>query len=76
MHRKEFIVLDKYMSVKEASQKWMVTPRQVQLYCKQGILKGAFKLGNIWVIPADCPKPIYKFVSEDRTSDSHSDDDS
>ncbi len=52
------------MTVREAASKWNVSVRQVQLYCKQGILKGAFKLGHAWVIPADCPKPVYRFVSE------------
>lgn len=53
-----------YMTVKEAAQKWGVTPRQVQLYCQQGILDGAFKLGHNWIIPTACTKPVYRFVSE------------
>ena len=52
------------MTVREAATKWKVSSRQVQLYCKQGVLKGVFKLGNRWVIPSNCQKPVYKFVSE------------
>ena len=52
------------MTAREAAGKWNVSIRQVQLYCKQGVLKGAFKLGNSWVIPSSCRKPVYKFVSE------------
>lgn len=52
------------MTAREAAAKWNVSVRQVQMYCKQGVLKGAFKLGNSWVIPADCRKPVYRFVSE------------
>lgn len=55
--------LKQFLSVKEAAQLWEVSPRQVQIYCKQGILDGAFKVGKVWVIPADCQKPVYKFVS-------------
>lgn len=58
------------MTVKEAASKWNVSIRQVQLYCKQGVLKGAFKLGHTWVIPSYCQKPVYKFVSEE-SQDQH-----
>lgn len=53
------------MTVREAASKWNVSVRQVQIYCKQGVLKGAFKLGHTWVIPSNCQKPVYKFVSEE-----------
>ena len=53
-----------WMTVREAAAKWNVSVRQVQLYCKRGVLKGAFKLGHSWVIPADHQKPVYRFVSE------------
>ena len=52
------------MTVREAAEKWNVSVRQVQIYCKQGVLKGAFKLGHTWAIPSGCRKPVYKFVSE------------
>ncbi len=52
-----------FITVGETETKWQVSVRQVQMYCKRGILKGAFKLGNNWVIPADCSKPVYRFVS-------------
>ncbi len=53
------------MTVREAALKWNVSVRQVQNYCKQGVLKGAFKLGHTWIIPSNCQKPVYKFVSEE-----------
>ena len=56
------------MTVREAASKWNVSVRQVQMYCKQGVLKGAFKLGHTWVIPSNCQKPVYKFVSEESQS--------
>ena len=53
-----------FITVSDAARKWGVSVRQVQMYCKRGVLKGAFKLGHNWVIPAECPKPVYRFVSE------------
>lgn len=61
------------MTVREAASKWNVSVRQVQLYCKQGILKGAFKLGNSWIIPSGCQKPVYRFVSETGKDDRNED---
>ena len=58
------------MTVREAASKWNVSVRQVQMYCKQGVLKEAFKLGHAWVIPSNCPKPVYKFIS-DESRDRH-----
>ncbi len=51
------------MTARDAAEKWGVSVRQVQMYCKRGVLKGAFRLGHSWAIPADCPKPVYRFVS-------------
>ncbi|MCR5566688.1 MAG: helix-turn-helix domain-containing protein [Clostridiales bacterium] len=54
---------NEFMTVRDAASKWNVSVRQVQMYCKRGVLKGAFKLGNSWVIPSGCRKPVYRFVS-------------
>ena len=40
-----------YITVKEASEKWGVTPRRVQILCNQGKIKGATKFGKSWMIP-------------------------
>lgn len=47
-----------YMSAKETAEKWNITRRRVQLLCEQGRIEGAFKLSDVWVIPADAEKPI------------------
>lgn len=47
-----------YMTLKEASQKWNVTPRQVNYYCVAGRIPGAIKMATIWLIPKDAEKPI------------------
>ena len=41
-----------YMTLKEASEKWGVTPRQINYLCA-----GAVKMATIWLIPKDAEKP-------------------
>ena len=55
--------MDGFMSVKEAAQKWNVSERQVQLYCKNGIIPNVSRIGRSWVIPADTQKPVYRFIT-------------
>jgi AraC family transcriptional regulator len=46
-----------YMTVKEAGEKWGIGSRMVTLYCADGRIKGAEKIGNMWLIPKDAEKP-------------------
>jgi len=46
------------MTVKEASVIWGISGRRVQILCDTGKVKGAERLGNMWVIPKGTPKPI------------------
>ena len=46
-----------YMTVKEAAEKWGITPRRVQLLCVQGRIQGAAKYASVWAIPKDAEKP-------------------
>lgn len=47
-----------YMTLKEAAEKWGVTPRRVNYYCAGGRIPGAEKMAIIWLIPKDAEKPI------------------
>ena len=47
-----------WMTVKEASTLWSISGRRVQILCDTGKVKGAERLGNMWVIPKDASKPI------------------
>ena len=40
-----------YMTLKEAGQKWNVTPRQVNYLCSGGRIPGAVKMAGVWLIP-------------------------
>lgn len=47
-----------YMTLKEASEKWGVTPRWINYYCTAGRIPGAMKVATIWLIPKTAEKPI------------------
>ena len=40
-----------YMTLKEAAEKWGVTPRRVNYYCAAGRIPGAVKMAGVWLIP-------------------------
>ena len=46
-----------YMTLKEASEKCGVTPRQINYLCAGGRIPGAVKMATIWLIPKDAEKP-------------------
>ena len=47
-----------YMTLKEAAEKWGVTPRRVNYYYAAGRISGVVKMATIWLIPKDAEKPI------------------
>lgn len=47
-----------YMTLKEASEKWGVSIRQINYYCVGGRIPGAVKVATIWLIPKDAEKPV------------------
>ena len=47
----------KYMTASQASKKWNISQRRVQILCADGRIPGVFKLGEAWAIPADTKKP-------------------
>lgn len=46
-----------YLTAQEVAGKWGITVRQVQILCKEERIAGAERMGKIWVIPEDAPKP-------------------
>ena len=49
-----------YMTLKEASEKWGVSARQINYYCSANRIEGAIKVDTIWLIPKCANKPIDK----------------
>ena len=47
-----------YMTLKEAAEKWGVTPRRVNYYCAGGRIPGAVKMAGVWLISKNTEKPI------------------
>ena len=47
-----------YMTLKEAAEKWGVTPRRVNYYCTGGRIHGAVKMAGVWLLPKTVEKPI------------------
>lgn len=46
-----------YITVQEAAEKWGITPRQIQILCKENRVEGATRLSRIWIIPENAKKP-------------------
>ncbi len=46
-----------YISVKEAGQKWGLTPRMVIYHCVNGRIKGSCKVAGVWLVPGDAQRP-------------------
>lgn len=46
-----------YMTLKEASEIWGVTPCWINYYCSSGRISGAVKMGTVWLIPKGAQKP-------------------
>lgn len=56
--------MEGYMTTKEAAEKWDVSVRQIQNYCKKQIIPNVIKVGTNYLIPKDSAKPIYGYYIE------------
>lgn len=50
-------MIEGYITIKDLSEKWGITPRRVQILCSNGKIEGAVKFGRDWAIPKDAGKP-------------------
>lgn len=46
-----------YLSIKQTSEKWSLSVRWINDFCKEGRIPGAVKIGSYWAIPEDAEKP-------------------
>jgi len=46
-----------YMSIADASTKWGISKRRIQVLCAQNRIEGVTHFGKSWAIPADAQKP-------------------
>lgn len=49
-----------FMTTRDAAEKWGLTNRMVQHYCKEGKIIGAEKMGKMWLLPKNTNKPVDK----------------
>lgn len=47
-----------YITIKEASCKWGITCRRIQVLCAKKRIPGAVRFGKAWAIPCNAKKPI------------------
>ena len=52
------------MTTKEASEKWEITERRINVLCKEGRIPGVYKENRRWMIPSDAKKPPDKRFRE------------
>jgi len=45
------------MTTKEAAKLWNVTVRHVQSLCDRGLIEGAVKASDVWLLPKNAKKP-------------------
>lgn len=50
----------RFISAKEAAEKWNISQRRVSVLCSENRIKGAMMVGNMWIIPSNAEKPIDK----------------
>ena len=46
-----------YMTLREASEKWGISTRQINYYCTEDRIQGTVKMAGVWLIPKDAEKP-------------------
>lgn len=49
-----------YMTLREASEKWGISTRQINYYCTEDHIPGAVKMAGVWLIPKEAEKPSDK----------------
>ena len=47
-----------YLSIRQTSDRWGISPRRIQVLCSQDRIPGAVRIGYSWAIPCDAEKPF------------------
>lgn len=59
----------KFMSAREAADKWGISQRRVAVLCSEGRIDNATMVGNMWIIPTTAEKPIDARITRYSQSD-------
>ena len=46
-----------FLTTTQASEKWGISSRRIQILCAEGRISGAMRIGTIWAIPENAEKP-------------------
>ena len=46
-----------YLSIRQTSEKWGISPRRIQVLCAADRIPGAVRIGYSWAISAKAEKP-------------------
>lgn len=46
-----------YLSIAQTAERWGISPRRIQVLCREGRVSSAVRIGHSWAIPDDEPKP-------------------
>ena len=49
-----------YMTVQEASKKWGISERRIQILCSEERVPDLMKVGRMWLITRNAEKPVDK----------------
>lgn len=55
-----------FLKIDEVAAKWEISPRAVQILCKEGKIEGAQRFGRAWMIPETAKRPIDRRTREGR----------
>ena len=47
----------KYLSITQTAERWGISTRRIQILCGEGRVPGAIRIGSVWGIPDNEPKP-------------------
>lgn len=50
-------IMNGYVRAEKLAERWNISVRQIQIFCKTGKIEGAIKFGNTWAIPENAVKP-------------------
>ncbi|MNC26764.1 hypothetical protein D3C75_749080 [compost metagenome] len=46
-----------YISIQQASERWRISSRRIQVLCTEGRIPGVTRFGRAWAIPSQSQKP-------------------
>ena len=47
----------KYLSITQTAERWGISTRRIRIFCGEGRVPGAIRIGSVWGIPEDAEKP-------------------